>query len=124
MSNRTFLSIGGLIVLLLIAVVVVIVVGSVGTASAREYVITIPEGTGDMIDAGEDPGIIPGDIHLTLGERDILVIQNNDVVGHRISDFWVGAGETFRQEFHTAAVYQGDCTIHENARIQIIVEES
>ena len=124
MSNRTFWAIGGLVVLILVVGVAIVITSSVGSASAREYVIEIPEGTGELIDAGQDPDIIPQEIHLTLGEQDILVIRNNDVVGHRISDFWVGAGETFRQEFRTAAIYQGECTIHESAQIQIIVDES
>ena len=124
MSNRSLIGVIGAAVLGLVLVAVFLVVNSVGDVSSREYRIVIPEGTGDLIAAGEDPGVIPAEIQLTLGEQDILVIENHDYVGHRISDFWVGAGETLRQEFHTPAIYKGECTLHESAQIQIIVNES
>lgn len=116
------------------AITVVIIIGLIGIVAftvlrkveeteSREYRIVIPEGTGALIDAGEDPDVVPEHIELTLGEKDILVIENKDIVGHRISDFWVGAGETLRQSFKTPAVYQGECTIHESTQIQIVVLE-
>jgi hypothetical protein len=123
MSSRVLIGIIGAAVLGLGLIVAFLVGSSVSDASSREYRIVIPEGTGDLIAAGNDPGVIPSEIQLTLDEQDILVIENHDHVGHRISDFWVGAGETLRQEFHTPATYQGECTVHESAQIQIIVNE-
>ena len=116
----------GIIVLIvggLVIFIVSTVFGSVEDVDAREYRIVIPEGTGAQIEQGEDPGVIPSIIELTLGEKDILVIENQDIVGHRIGDFWVGAGETLRQEFKTEAIYQGECTVHESAQIEIIVSK-
>lgn len=110
----------GLIVILL-AAVGLIVANAMQNAASREYVIVIPEGTGARIAAGEDPGVIPEEIRLVLGQKDVLVIKNHDTVGHQISDFWVGAGETLRQEFHSPAIYQGSCTIHKNEQVHIIV---
>lgn len=117
-----------IIPVLLIAIVVGLlafigstVIGSVQDNSTREYRIVIPEGTGELIEQGEDPGVIPAQIELVLGEKDVLVIENRDTVGHRISDFWVGSGETLRQQFKQEAIYQGECTVHESSQIQIIV---
>ena len=111
------------IVIGLIGIVAFTVLSKVEETESREYRIVIPEGTGALIDVGADPDVIPEQIELRLGEQDILVIENKDIVGHRISDFWVGAGETLRQSFKTPAVYQGECTIHESAQIKIIVRE-
>ena len=116
----------GIIVLIVGGLVIFIastVFSSVEDVASREHRIVIPEGTGDQIEQGEDPGVIPATIELTLGEKDILVIENQDIVGHRIGDFWVGAGETLRQEFKTEAIYQGECTVHESAQIEIIVSK-
>ncbi|MCL4876824.1 MAG: hypothetical protein KJ064_09205 [Anaerolineae bacterium] len=109
------------VVIALLVVIGTIVTRSMQEAASHEYVIVIPEGTGERIEAGEDPDVIPEEIHLVLGKKDVLVIENRDSVGHRISDFWVGAGETLRQEFHFPAVYQGECTIHKTAQVHIIV---
>jgi hypothetical protein len=109
------------IVLGLLAFIGSTVIGSVQNNSAHEYRIVIPEGTGELIEQGEDPGIIPQKIELVLGEKDVLVIENQDTIGHRISDFWIGAGETLRQKFKQEAIYQGECTVHESAQIEIIV---
>ena len=106
-----------------IGILAATVIQSVEDADAREYRITIPQGTGALIEAGEDPNIIPNRIDLVIGERDILLIENQDTVGHRVSDFWIGAGETLRQEFSSPAVYQGQCSIHKDAQIQIVVTE-
>ena len=116
-------SIIGLVVVGLVVFVASTVFSSVEDTDSREYRIVIPEGTGEQIEQGEDPGVIPASIKLTIGEQDILVIENQDVAGHRIGDFWVGAGETLRQEFKTEAVYQGECTVHESAQIEIIVSK-
>lgn len=109
------------IVLGLLAFIGSTVIGSVQDTTSREYQIVIPEGTGELIAQGKDPDIIPAQIELVIDEKDILVIENHDTVGHRISDFWVGSGETLRQQFKQEAVYQGECTVHENAQIEIIV---
>jgi hypothetical protein len=109
--------------LLLIAILASTIIRAVEDADAREYRITIPLGTGLLIEAGDDPDIIPNRIELVLGKQDILVIQNQDTVGHRVSDFWIGAGEILRQEFSSPAAYQGQCTIHKDAQIQIVVIE-
>lgn len=89
----------------------------------NEFRIVIPAGTGDLIDAGQDPGIIPEEIRLKLGQKDILTIVNNDLVDHVVGPFFIRAGESLRQTFRTVAVYVGGCSIHQDQQVQIIVEE-
>ena len=107
----------------LVGFVIATVVGSTQSKTSHEYRIVIPAGTGDRIAAGENPAIVPPEIHLTLGEKDTLVIENRDTVGHTIGDFWVGTGETVRQKFQTPGVYLGLCTVHPAQQIQIIVSD-
>ncbi len=112
-----------IVVIGLVGFVIATVVGSTQSKESHEYRIVIPAGTGDRIAAGEDPDIVPLEIRLTIGEKDTLVIENRDTVGHTIGDFWVGTGETLRQKFHTPGVYLGLCTVHPAQQIQIIVSD-
>ena len=122
MNKRGLIAVG-LVSVVVIALVAALAISKVSNTTDREYRIVIPDGTTAKIYAGEDPGIVPPEIHLTLGEKDILVIQNNDIGGHDVAGFWVGAGETLRQEFKSEAVYQGECTIHPSSQIKIVVSK-
>jgi hypothetical protein len=91
--------------------------------ASREFHIIIPEGTNDLIEAGQEPNVIPNEIILKLGEQNILVIQNNDTADHFVGPFFVRAGESIRQEFTRPEIYEGGCSIHRDAKVRIIVEE-
>jgi plastocyanin len=121
MNSKTWLGMAGGLLVGGVILLVVLVGSRMNNAAAHEYRITIPAGTAQRIAAGEDPAIVPAEIRLARG--DILVIHNQDESGHQISDFWVGAGETIRQQFRQAGVYQGECTIHKDSQVQIIVTE-
>lgn len=124
MNNRWLLPVMAILLVAgLVGFVVITITQTVQETTNREYRIVIPLGTGERIAAGEHIAAIPSEIRLQLGKQDILVIENQDSTGHRISDFWVGAGETIRQQFYTPAIYQGECTVHSQAQIQIIVTE-
>jgi hypothetical protein len=69
---------------------------------------------------GDD--VIPADIRLNLSGQHVLVIRNDDIADHTVGPFFVRAGETIRQNFTQAAVFQGTCTIRHNADINIVVE--
>ncbi len=92
-------------------------------APANELRIVIPDGTSAMIEAGEDPGVIPTEIALKLPEKNTLVIVNNDRVHHTVGPFFVRAGETVRQTFTQTAVYEGGCSIHPENIVRLVVEE-
>lgn len=78
---------------------------------AREYRIVIPPGTGELIRRGEDPGIIPLQIDLTLGERDILVLENNDDADYLVGGIWVAPHETVAKQFYEEQTFVGLCTV-------------
>lgn len=91
---------------------------------AREYRIVIPQGTGDAISMGNDPGIIPLKIELTLGERDILVLENHDHNDFLVGGIWVAPYETVSKQFYEPQSFVGLCTVTVGRDlIEIIVSE-
>jgi hypothetical protein len=108
--------------------------GSAGSISAgseptvndpdREYRIVIPVGTGAQIMMGEDPGIIPLRIELTIGERDVLVLENNDVSDYLVGGIWVAPYETVSKQFYEPQSFVGLCTVTVGRDlVEIIVSE-
>lgn len=122
MNKRGLIGLG-LAVVAALTILVGLTVSRVMDTADREYRIVIPDGTTAKIYRGEDPEIVPQEIHLTLGEEDILVIQNDDAGGHDVAGFYIPAGTTLRQKFTEEAVYQGECTLHPSSQIQIIVSK-
>ena len=49
-------------------------------STSREQIYVIPKGTFARRMAGEDIEILPSEIHLTIGVKDVLVLQNQDDV--------------------------------------------
>lgn len=78
---------------------------------AREYRIVIPEGTSTQIAMGNDPGIIPLTINLTIGERDVLVLENHDNADFLVGGVWVAPYETVRKQFYEPQTFVGLCTV-------------
>lgn len=78
---------------------------------AREFRIVIPDGTYAQIMMGQDPGIIPLKIELSLGERDILVLENHDNADYLVGGIWVAPRETVRKQFYAEQTFVGLCTV-------------
>ncbi|MCL4878291.1 MAG: SCO family protein [Anaerolineae bacterium] len=78
---------------------------------AREFRIVIPEGTGTQIAMGQDPGIIPLKIYLTLGVQDILVLENHDNTDYLVGGLWVAPFETVSKQFYEPQSFVGLCTV-------------
>ena len=84
-----------------------------------DYSYLIPAGSGDAIDRGEKIEILPGDLTAEVGQ--ILEIVNEDDRGHLVGPFFVGAGETLRQEFVSPGVFEGVCTVHPSGQFVLTV---
>jgi len=90
----------------------------------REFRIVIPPGTGDQIRRGNDPGIIPLEINLTLGVKDILVLENHDEIDYLVGGIWVAPHETVSKQFYAPQTFVGLCTVTVGRDlIEIIVSE-
>jgi hypothetical protein len=90
--------------------------------ASREELFEIPKGTWARRRAGEDLGILPDEIRLTLGIRDILVLRNLDDVPQIFGPALMMPGQSFRLPFEQASEYQFACTAHASGQMSVIVE--
>jgi hypothetical protein len=94
--------------------------GQVNTA--REEIFEIPQGTWARRMSGDKVGILPDEIRLTLGIRDILVLKNQDDVPQIFGPTLMMPGQSFRLPFAQASEYQFACTAHASGQMTVIVE--
>jgi hypothetical protein len=69
----------------------------------------------------KDLGILPDEIRLTLGIRDILVLRNLDEVPQIFGPTLMMPGQSFRLPFEQASEYQFACTAHASGQMRVIV---
>ena len=91
-------------------------------AESRDNLFEIPKGTWARRMAGNKVEILPAEIRLTLGVRDILVLKNLDDVPQVFGSILMMPGQSFRLPFAMAASYQFSCTAHLSGQMSIIVE--
>lgn len=84
-----------------------------------DYLFTIPAGTGEAMDRGEQVEILPAELTVEVGE--VLEIVNEDDRGHLVGPFFVGEGERLRQEFTSPGEFQGICTVHPSGQFVLTV---
>jgi hypothetical protein len=92
------------------------------TSPTRDEVFEIPKGTWARRMAGDSVEILPDEIRLTLGVKDILVLQNQDDVPQIFGPTLMMPGQSFRLPFATASSYQFDCTAHASGQMTIRVD--
>jgi hypothetical protein len=89
---------------------------------SREEPFVIPKGTWARRMAGDKVEILPGEIRLTLGVKDILVLRNLDDVPQVFGPALMMPGQSFTLPFEQAASYQFACTAHASGQITVTVE--
>jgi hypothetical protein len=89
---------------------------------SNEQVFEIPKGTWARRIAGDAVEILPDEIRLTLGLRDVLVLKNSDDVPQIFGPTLMMPGQSFRLPFEMASEYQFACTAHASGQMTIIVE--
>jgi hypothetical protein len=110
-------------VLVAASVAALAVVGFTPVHSAsRDRVFAIPKGTWARRMAGNKVEILPSQIRLTLGVRDILVLRNQDDVPQIFGPTLMMPGQSFRLPFERAAEYTFACTAHASGQMTIVVE--
>lgn len=65
----------------------------------------IPEGTSKIVEKGDDPGIIPKQLDVHVGDQ--IRVRNDDIEIARLGIFDVGAGETMTMTFNEVNVLSG-----------------
>jgi plastocyanin len=113
-----------------VAVVVALVVALTHTGSnpsastssghgSHVWEYSVPFGTGQRIDAGENVSFFPAELNVRVGDQ--LVIHNDDNRSHQIGPYLVDRGETLQQTFTERGVLTGICTIHPSGRVRIVI---
>ena len=92
------------------------------SSPTRDEVFEIPRGTWARRMAGEPVPILPDQIHLTLGVRDVLVLRNLDEVPQMFGPTLMMPGQSFRLPFAVASSYQFACTAHASGQMTVVVE--
>ena len=89
---------------------------------SREKIFEIPKGTWARRMAGQPVEILPDHIRLTLGLRDVLVLENRDDVPQIFGPTLMMPGQSFRLPFAQASTYAFACTAHASGQMTILVE--
>lgn len=92
------------------------------SSGSREQLYQIPKGTSERRLAGEDLEILPHTIRLTLGQKDVLALRNNDAAPHIFGPTLIMPGQTFRLPFTTASTNSFVCTAHADGQLTIVVD--
>ena len=91
-------------------------------SDSRERVYVIPKGTWARRMAGENIEVLPAEIRLTLGVKDVLVLQNQDDVPQLFGPVLIMPGQSFRLPFEVASTYSFACTAHASGQMSVIVD--
>lgn len=94
------------------------------TSASREEHFKIPQGTWARRMAGNKVEILPSEIDLTLGVRDVLVLENHDDVPQIFGPTLMMPGQNFRLPFAQASTYTFACTAHASGQMIIVVYEN
>jgi hypothetical protein len=87
----------------------------------RDQVFEIPKGTWARRMSGDKVDILPNEVHLTLGIKDVLVLKNHDEVPQVFGPVLLMPGQTFRLPFAVASSYQFACTAHASGQMTVTV---
>ena len=89
---------------------------------SRDELFEIPQGTWARRMAGEKIEILPDEIRLTLGARDVLLLRNLDDVPQTFGPVLIMPGQSFRLPFEVASTYSFVCTAHASGQMSVVVD--
>lgn len=93
-------------------------------SASRDQLFEIPKGTWERRMKGDKTTILPEQITLTLGLRDVLLLRNSDTVPQMFGPVLIMPGQDFRLPFAQAGEHPFDCTAHASGRMTVLVEEA
>lgn len=94
------------------------------TFDSREELFEIPKGTWARRMAGDTVEILPEEIYLVLGVRDILLLRNLDDVPQIFGPTLIMPGQSLSLPFDVASVYLFACSAHVSGQMSVIVDPS
>lgn len=89
---------------------------------SREEVFEIPKGTWAQRMSGNAVSILPDQIYLALGVRDLLVLRNLDDVPQMFGPTLIMPGQSFKLPFELASEYDFACTAHASGQMKVVVD--
>ena len=92
------------------------------TFASREEIFEIPKGTWARRMAGNKVEILPSQVFLTLGIRDVLLLKNLDDVPQIFGPTLMMPGQSFRLPFEVPSSYQFACTAHASGQMTVVVD--
>ena len=92
------------------------------SSASKNAVFEIPKGTWARRMSGDKVEILPDQIRLTLGLRDVLVLRNLDEVPQIFGPTLMMPGQSFSLPFAVASSYQFACTAHASGQMTIDVD--
>jgi hypothetical protein len=91
--------------------------------ASREESFEIPKGTWARRMAGNKVEILPSQVFLTVGVRDVLLLKNMDDVPQIFGPTLMMPGQSFRLPFEVASRYQFACSAHASGQMTVVVDE-
>lgn len=88
---------------------------------SNEQLYVIPKGTWARRHAGENLDVIPAEIRLTLGVKDVLVMRNDDDVPQLFGPVLIMPGQSFELPFHRPSTYLFTCPLHTSGLLTVNV---
>jgi hypothetical protein len=92
------------------------------TFDSREELFEIPKGTWARRMAGEKREILPPEIHLFTGIRNVLLLKNSDDVPQIFGPTLMMPGQTLRIPFTRPSENYFACTAHSSGQLLVVVE--
>src|SRR5215470_16679080 len=92
------------------------------TFDSRDELFEIPKGTWARRMAGEKREILPSEIHLFVGIRNVLVLKNSDDVPQIFGPTLLMPGQTLRIPFTRPSENYFACTAHASGQLLVVVE--
>ncbi len=89
---------------------------------SREEIFEIPNGTWAQRMSGNQVSILPDQIYLALGVRDLLVLRNLDDVPQMFGPTLIMPGQSFKLPFELASEYDFACTAHASGQMRVVVD--
>jgi hypothetical protein len=91
---------------------------------SAEELFEIPKGTWARRMAGDKVEILPSEIYLVLGIRNVLFLRNLDDVPQIFGPTLLMPGQSLRLPFEVASENLFACTAHASGQLAVIVEET
>jgi hypothetical protein len=88
---------------------------------SRDELFEIPKGTWARRMAGDKAEILPSEVRLMLGVRDVLLLKNLDDVPQIFGPTLIMPGQSFRLPFDVASSYQFACSAHASGQMSVVV---